>query len=193
MSPKSRKEYFQLLESEYGNERIPIVVSHGAVCGNEHNKHLFFNDEINFYDDELIKIARSNGLFGIQFDGRRIASKSEIDANSRRISRKETLFNCARLVWRQIQHIAEVLDSQGLHAWDVQCIGSDFDGVVDPIKGYWTAEDFRHMDYHLLKHVYNYASDGMRDLKNEFNKLHPEEIVNRFMSLNVQEFVMRNY
>ncbi|SMO78989.1 membrane dipeptidase [Solitalea koreensis] len=193
MSPQSRREYFHLLETEYETENIPIVVSHGAVCGNERNKHLFYNDEINFYDDELVAIAKSRGLFGVQFDGRRIASKSEIDANSRRISRKENLYNCARLVWRQIEHIAEVLDGHGLFAWDVQCIGSDYDGVVDPIKGYWTAEEFRYMEAHLLMHVYNYAADGMRSLKNEFNKTRPEEIVNRFMSLNAQEFIMRNY
>ncbi|POY38428.1 peptidase M19 [Solitalea longa] len=193
MSRKSRLEYFDMLATEYSNERIPIVASHGGVCGNETDRHFFVDEEINFYDDELLLIARSRGLFGVQLDERRIASKAELENTKGSILRKKILYNWSRLVWRQIEHIAILLDANGLFAWDIQCLGSDYDGIVDPINGYWTSEEFQFLDDYLLKHAYNFENNGMKNLHLEHNKIAAEQIVNRFMSLNVQEFVSRNF
>ncbi|MCO4293887.1 dipeptidase [Solitalea sp. MAHUQ-68] len=193
MSRKSRLEYFDFLASEFPHEQIPIVASHGGVCGNEQDRHLFVDEEINFYDDELLVIAKSRGLFGVQLDERRIASKPELENTKGEIFRKKILYNWARLVWRQIEHIAVLLDSNGLFAWDIQCLGSDYDGIVDPINGYWTSEEFQFLDDYLLKHAYNFEKSNMKNMQLETNKISAEQIVNRFMSLNVQEFVSRNY
>jgi hypothetical protein len=44
------------------------------------------------------------------------------------------LYEKSRLVWNQVRHIAEVLDKNGRKARNTAAIGSDFDGIVDPLK-----------------------------------------------------------
>ena len=203
MSIKARDEYYNFLEDEYTNEIIPLLVSHGAVNGlRSHNERVqddFFNhnkfqtDEINFYDDELVRIAKSGGLFGIQFDERRVGSKSELKKTGPNLSRRKMLFHKSKLIWNQIQHIAEVLNRNNQYAWGIQCIGSDYDGMVNPLNGFWTSEEMQLFDSYLEKHAYNFiASSQSDDLKN-YNKIKAADIVEQFMHSNAYEFLKRNF
>jgi microsomal dipeptidase-like Zn-dependent dipeptidase len=157
MSRTSRLEYFKLLETKYKNEDIPVIISHGAVIGNDKDKHLFLQDDINFFDDELLKVAETSGLFGIQLDERRIVAPGNYELKkSHGMERRKVLFHSSVLIWRQIVHIAELLDSKGLFAWGIQSLGSDYDGMIDPLNGYWTAENYPTLSDYLLKHAHNY-------------------------------------
>lgn len=103
------------------------------------------------------------------------------------------LFHKSKLIWNQIQHIADVLNRNNLYAWGIQCIGSDYDGMVDPLNGFWTAEEMPVFDSYLEKHAYNFiASNQSDDLKN-FNKIKASDIVERFMQTNAYEFLKRNF
>ncbi|NNM22164.1 MAG: peptidase M19 [Flavobacteriaceae bacterium] len=204
MSPSSRKQYYQLLDTDFLGESIPIIASHGAanahrsidnpdVSDYPERAEYFNNIDINFYDDELIRIARSNGLFGIQLDARRIGSKKAIRKSKMLFVRKSRhMRKKAMLVWRQIEHAAEVLDNEGMFCWGIQSIGSDFDGIVDPINGIWTAENIGDMGNALVKHAQAYMEDHRENL-NHFNRITPEAIVERVLRLNAMEFVKRNY
>lgn len=194
MSRASRLEYFNLLDTRYAGEDIPVIVSHGGVIGNEKDRHLFMNADINLYDDEIIRVARTNGIFGLQLDERRIAAHGDFQLKKTHgLGRRKVLFHSSFLVWRQIQHIAELLDSQGLFSWGVQCLGTDYDGMIDPINGFWTAENLPTLEDYLLMHAYNYMNSGSVNLNKSFNRIDPEEIVSRFMSDNVYNFVMNYY
>lgn len=194
MSRKSRLEYFNLLDTKYKNENIPVIISHGAVIGNEKNKHLFLQDDINFYDDEILKVAETDGLFGIQLDERRIVAAGDYELKkSHALSRRKVLFHSSFLIWRQIQHIAELLDSNGYFAWGIQTIGSDYDGMIDPLNGFWTAEDYPVLSDYLLKHAYNYMQNSNNELKQSKNKIDPEEIVDRIMGDNAYQFLKKYY
>ena len=194
MSRASRLEYFNLLETKYSGQDIPVIVSHGAVIGNEHDKHLFMNADINMYDDEIIKVAKTNGIFGLQLDERRIAAHGDFELKkSHGLERRKVLFHSSFLVWRQIQHIAELLDSQGLFAWGIQTIGSDYDGMIDTINGFWTAENMPTLEDYLLMHAYTYKQNNYGNLTHPFNLIDPEEIVNRIMGDNAYNFVMKYY
>lgn len=203
MSVQSRKEYYQLLETKYNTESIPLIVSHGAVTGyrsadekviDNQNTYGFFQDgDINFYDDELVRIARSEGIFGIQLDERRSASEMELKKAGKRLSRRKMLFHRSKFIWNQIQHIAEILDREGLFGWGIQSIGSDYDGLIDPINGYWTAEQMGLLDAYLEKHAYNYLNSPAGRNLNSFNKISADEIIDRFMHDNAWEFLRRNF
>lgn len=194
MSRASRLEYFNLLDTKYSGEDIPVVVSHGAVIGNETDKHLFMNADINLYDDEIIRVAKTNGLFGLQLDERRIAAHGDFELKKTHgLERRKVLFHSSFLVWRQIQHIAELLDSQGLFAWGIQCIGSDYDGMIDPINGFWTAENLPTLEDYLLMQAHTYMKNNAGKLQNLINRIDPEEIVNRVMGDNTYNFVMKYY
>jgi len=194
MSRKSRLEYFNLLDTKYKNEKIPIIISHGAVIGNEKNKHFFLQDDINFYDDEILKVAETDGLFGIQLDERRIVAAGDYELKkSHGLSRRKVLFHSSFLIWRQIQHIAELLDSNGYFAWGIQTIGSDYDGMIDPLNGFWTAEDYPVLSDYLLKHAFNYMQDSSSQIMQSINKIDPEEIVDRIMGDNAYQFLKKYY
>lgn len=204
MSTTARKGYYALLDGTYALEDVPVIASHGACNGKRSivqwdqsdfpDRTSKFSDiDINFYDDEIIRMAKSNGLFGLQLDERRIGSKKAIRKskiyfpNKRKQLRKKSL-----LVWRQIEHIAEVLDNEGLFCWGLQAIGSDFDGIVNPIKGLWTAENIRDLARELKIYAEEYLEKN-RDQLNTFNRITAETLVERVLHINALEFIERNY
>jgi microsomal dipeptidase-like Zn-dependent dipeptidase len=194
MSRTSRLEYFNLLDTKYAGQNIPVIVSHGAVIGNEKDRHLFLQNDINIYDDEIIKVAKSDGLFGLQLDERRIAAPGDFELKKTHgLDRRKVLFHSSFLVWRQIQHIAELLDAQGLFAWGIQSLGSDYDGMIDPLNGLWTAENYPTLEDYLLMQAHTYMHENAGNITQAFNRIDAEEIVSRVMGDNVYNFLNKYY
>ncbi len=203
MSVQSRNEYYEMLKKDYVNENIPLIVSHGAVNGfrssrervidNQNTYGKFQEEDINFFDDEIIKVAVSGGIFGIQLDERRVGSKSEIKKTKGNMNRRDMLFYKSRLIWNQIQHIAEILDKQNLYGWGIQSIGSDFDGMINPLNGYWTAEQMYLLESNLEKHAFNYFNSPLAANLKPFNRVNPGDVVDWFMHDNAYKFLQRNF
>jgi len=185
----SRQDFYNFIKLPgCSSENIPIIVSHGAVTGSSSDKIPFNKGDINFSDDELITIAKSNGIFGIMFDQGRLASKFKMTVLMKFAGPKMW----SNLIWLQIAHIAEVLDKEGLPAWNLQTLGTDFDGVINPINGFYTAEDLPLFKAHLLEHAKKYMSSRGKSLRQSFNKIDAEEIVYRFMWKNAHDFAVNN-
>jgi microsomal dipeptidase-like Zn-dependent dipeptidase len=203
MSTASRETYYNLLETTYKDESIPIIVSHGAVNGKRSIAEQNISDsklskafsviDINFYDSELLRIAKSKGIFGLQLDERRIASKKAI--RSSRIywpNKKRRYKNKSELIWNQMQHVAELLDKNGLFSWETVAIGSDFDGIVNPIKGLWTAENIEDIKPYLVEKAQDYLEKNNANLQVQ-NRISAEEIIDRLLFINADEFLKRNF
>ena len=77
----------------------------------------------------------------------------------------------SELLWKQIQYIAEMLDDNDLYAWGNIAIGSDYDGLVDPLNSFWTAEQFEDLAGYLERHAYRYLEERPNPLKNSINKV----------------------
>lgn len=206
MNPKSRYQYYQLLKENFADENIPIVVSHGALNGKlRYKTHDYvmkkgFNvSDINFFFDELIFIEKSKGIFGIQLDERRIfdaSMKNELYKKARKnMNRfgKRHLRKNAYFIWRQIESIGTYLDNLGHNAWNIQALGTDYDGIINPLNGWWTSRELKDLDQYLIYHAKDFLStEEGRSLK-AFNKLSAEEIVDKFMSTNALEFIKRHF
>ncbi len=201
MSVASRKDFYKMIDSTASYKNIPIIVSHGAANGIQSfvkrkqigskvaNK---LNPvDINFFDEEIIRIAKSKGIFGLQLDERRIASKKTLKDTNHSARRSKIMHYRSELLWNQIQHILEVLDNKGLFAWDCMAIGSDFDGIIDPLNGFWTSEELPFLADFLERHAYNYMKDA--NLKVKKNKIDADEIIERIMSLNGLNFLKTYY
>lgn len=94
----------------------------------------------------------------------------------------------ACLIWRQLEHGAELLNQEGLFCWGTMAIGSDFDGIVNPIKGLWTCEfvnDFRET---LVKTAKVYLETHNNKLL-PINRITPEEIIDRLLHINATNFL----
>lgn len=202
LSRKSRRDYYAILEDEAYRD-TPVIVSHGSVNGHatvtsdmEYGEEngVFYGSDINFFDDEIIKIGRSKGLFGLQLDERRIASKKEIEKIDKRLPDDEQAAQYSRFLWNQVLHIAGTLDKAGERAWDCMCIGSDYDGIVDPMNGLWTSAEFGLLYDLLLQQVKDFKAVTPNAFQqDENNALTPEEIVEKIFFGNVMAFLSVNY
>jgi hypothetical protein len=70
-------------------------------------------------------------------------------------------------------------------------LGTDFDGIVDALNGFWTAEELPFLADFLERHAYNYMRD--HNLSMAENILPADEIVARIMSLNGIAFLKLNF
>ena len=201
MSVASRQDFYKMIDTTSSYKNIPIVVSHGACngfqsfskksqTGSAVAKKLNPVD-INFYNEEIIRIAKSKGIIGLQLDERRIANKNTLKNTKHSTRRSKIMHYRSELLWNQIQHILELLDNEGLFAWDCMVIGSDFDGIIDPLNGFWTTEELPFLADFLERHAYNYMKDAKFKVK--ANKIDADEIIERVMSLNGNNFLKANY
>ncbi|MBN2215096.1 MAG: membrane dipeptidase [Bacteroidales bacterium] len=201
MSVKARRQYYDYLKNK---PDIPIIVSHGALnglpsvnnrqatTGNQQN--IFNRSELNFFDDEIILISESGGIFCIQLDERRIADSKILKNTFLNLCRKKMLFEKSGLVWNQIRHIAEVLDKNGKNAWNLAALGSDFDGIVDPLNGFWTSEELPLLSDYLLIHAGEYMRhDGKKLALPENRSIDPEEIIKNIMCENIMTFLQKHF
>lgn len=210
MSYLSRKQYINFLKTEHAEEyamkKIPLIWSHGACNGKvseanpNHTPGLeltasrMYDGDINFYDEEIIEIARSGGIVGIQLDERRIASKRY--KQSLRLvfaSPSKRKHSNSKMVWNNIQHIVQLLDQNDLFAWDCITIGSDFDGIIDPINMFWSAEDMDDLVQYIERHAFNFFNDPATTFKNSFNKIDPAEVIDRIFHYNAYEFFRKYF
>ncbi len=199
LSPLGRKEFFEMRRDH--NLDIPIIISHG-VCnglprmGAAHSLFpeigsTFNNKEINFYDDEILEMVKSNGIMGLQLDERRIANDETIRRTKHSFFRNKIMHYRSELLWKQVQYIAELLDTNGLFAWGNIAIGSDYDGIVDPLNSFWTTEQFPDLKSFLERHAFNYMQNDSGRLKNSFNKISSDIIVQKIFQTNAWEFFER--
>ncbi|MBT8294217.1 MAG: membrane dipeptidase, partial [Eudoraea sp.] len=202
MSAKARREYYTLLDSGRPEfQDIPVVVSHGCCNGLKSSLNRIPGNsavatklnpvDINFFDDEIIRIAKSNGIIGLQLDERRIASKKTLKDTKHSLKRSKIMHYRSELLWNQVQHIIEILDNEDLFAWDCMALGTDFDGIIDPLNAFWTAEELPFLADFLERHVYNYMKD--HNLSKNENILGADEIVDRIMSLNGKAFLKKHF
>ena len=147
--------------------------------------------DITFYDTELVKIAQSGGIFGFQLDERRIVSKETLKDTKHSIRRSKIMHYRSQLLWFQIQHITEVLDQAGLFAWDCLCLGTDFDGIIDPLNAFWTAEEIPFLADFLERHAFNYIQNNRYVIAE--NNIDADEIVSRIMTTNALKFLERHF
>ena len=200
MSLQSRKTYFEILRSDYAQNRPPTIVSHGAVNGvsiYNTSKNIasdnFYPSDINFFDEEIEQIGMSKGLFAIQFDTRRIANPKLVRKTIKSLFQKDDPSLAAKVIWQQIQYIAEVLDNKELFGWGTACIGSDYDGTINPLPGVWTAEYFSTIQEELLLKASSYLKSRNPLAVKENRIISPEEILSRFFFDNTKKFLERFY
>lgn len=198
MSLVSRQDYFRILERDYAGNVPPTIVSHGAVNGLSWNdgsslpaESPFYPSDINFFDEEIVHIGRSEGLFAIQFDARRIAREDMVKKSLRSLYEDVDVARSARMIWNQMVHIAETLDRAGLFGWGTACIGSDYDGTIDPLPGVWTAEYFPALREPLLVWASSYLRRPNPLTQPENRLITPEEVVERFFIGNSIEFLKK--
>lgn len=211
MSLRSRREYYARLDSAMAvGDTIPIISSHSTISSLSwddpkysrrkdnfrKNKRSTLNEwTISLCREDLRKIAETGGLAGIMLDKYRLMGRKtkrlhrQTVAGSRQRHQLMTDLILANL-FMAAAHIGDA------RAWDVLCIGSDYDGMIIPPDNYQTAEDWPQLADDLTNFLhYPHALFDLfsaEDIERLMFGLSPEEIVRRVLSENGISFLRRH-
>lgn len=197
MSALARSEYIDYLKAN--NLKVPLIMSHAAANGLRSRTepvvdiletgYKLLQEDINFYDEEILYLVQSDGIIGLQLDERRIASAATLHDTPHSLFRNKIMHYRSALLWNQVQHIAELLNAHGLFAWNNIAIGSDFDGIIDPLNAFWTEEEIPFLADYLERHAYNYMQGRGSTVLQTYNQISPHEIITRIFSDNALRFI----
>jgi microsomal dipeptidase-like Zn-dependent dipeptidase len=198
-------------------EKIPIVASHCGYSGHrtlsdsiivpDTEKSKYENSEtfnpwsVNLSDEDVVEIFNSGGLIGINLD-QRILSGMDVIEDSKDFSNREVRKNSEQVVRFWTEQIAlnilgmvkavvnsdVVSNEDKVKVWDIISIGSDFDGMINPVDSFITAEEFKDMRSSLKKYMPQMAEFNICSLG-----LTVDEILDRVMYDNAVDFVIKNY
>ena len=199
------------------DERIPIVASHCGYSGYstmsdsiivpDTEKSKYENSEtfnpwsVNLSDEDVVEIVNSGGLIGVNLD-QRILSGMDVIEESKEFSNREVRKNSEQVVKFWTEQIAlnilgmvkavvksdTIVDEDKIKVWDTISIGSDFDGMINPVDSFITADEFKDMRSSLRKYM-----PLMADFNSCTMGLTIDEILDRIMYDNAINFVTRNY
>lgn len=211
MSATSRKEYYSevVLPCLQKGDKIPVIASHCGYSGistlDEHIKLMpkekddytdatgkFNAWNINMCDEDIEIIVKTQGLFGLSFDQRILGiTKKE----------KETKRNGIQLIWENIEAIVKsaysnpnLTDVQKPQIWKSITIGTDFEGLIDPVNPYPTALEFELMANNLVFEVDQARKDPKaKHLAHLKSREDVEKAVDDFCYNNADAFVKTNF
>ncbi len=199
MNVRSRRHFYQLHAAKYAAQDVPIVASHGAMTFTNYPNT--DTDEINLYTEEVLKIAESRGIFGVQLDARRL-KKGRYGSVKRGVKNGEDKRFLKRsfYVWRQVEASAlAVYDKKAKHRdgtlvdpWSFQVLGTDFDGIVDPLDGFWTHAEMPFLRGFLVKQAEFFLTMPRAKALRDYAALDAETIIEKFMFLNGKRFLEDN-
>jgi microsomal dipeptidase-like Zn-dependent dipeptidase len=176
----------------------------------------FYPWSINLADEEIKYIYESDGIIGVTMEERVLGKGATNyvaktwDERKRRVSHGNIVsaflqkssvtkytakdvddFLVAEPLLRNIFHIVEKCGVGNSAAWDHISIGSDFDGVMNPIDVCATAEDIPKLRRMLVKFIPDFARfTGREDL---MYGLSADEIVDRVFYKNGRDFIVKYF
>jgi hypothetical protein len=205
LSPRCRRElYREVIEpvcerAEAGRGRgLPMLFSHIGYSGvatlaqliddaGKEDDHYFPDGYnawgINVCDEDIRIVHRTGGLLGLCLD-RRIAGmrpNEPLPANDPGAVIARQVFGIVDVIWDD----PSLSESERLRVWDTLCLGTDFDGVIDPIPGYESVARLPALRADLARHLK--AQERTRGIA----ELGVEELVDKLCWRNAYEFARR--
>jgi hypothetical protein len=180
MSIKVRQWYYKEYLPQR-SDKIPVLVSHTGVNGKKdmqeaempgtyrtyhdvaddlYSKSTEFNPwDVFISDEEIMIVHNSEGIIGLNLDERIMMGKKKLDDVKKQVFFKSS--ETARKIWikpliDEILHIAgHILSQTGDPGkiWDNISIGSDFNGMITPVKAFNNAEKMPALNETLFREL----------------------------------------
>ena len=211
MSAKSRRDYYaQIVRPALADgDVIPVIASHCGYSGRktlqdhitdqnletdnwkDKEAGLFNAWNINMCDEDIEIILETKGLFGLSFDQRILGLEKKDNKSSR---------NSITLIWQNIEGILKASYRTKLdkaiqnRIWTCLTIGTDFEGLIDPVNPYSSVFDFAKLERDLINLI-----DAQRILPNQSHlafirdRGHVVQLVRDFCYNNAEAFVKVHY
>lgn len=212
MSPQTRKEYYDEVVRPY-NERhdsksaadkkrypkIPVISSHSAHTGvatlddlianaqyeDDHwHRNPYYAWGINTCDEDIRMVHSSEGLFGLSFDQRIVGvpPRQTVHPSQWPYIMLNQIFGVVDVVMQDERLSAD----ERLSMWDRVCIGTDFDGMIDPVTRYPTAMDLPTFADDLRELLWQHRHTRM------IERVGVDELVEKIAWKNAYDFARRH-
>lgn len=207
MAAKARKEYYAFVQdynAHHPSDAIPVVASHVGYANrktldelilhaeNENDDSFtnsFYQWNINLCDEEVRIIVESGGIIGLSFDQRIVG----IDLATKPSTDKDWSWFLANNIMAFVRACVDSTMSQPYRVWDCIGLGTDFDGYVDPVNPFGTAERFGHCMSLLLVHFEELGEATKRYLGLLQNPYTQEQVIEKIAWRNAYDFTIRNF
>ncbi|WP_284653532.1 membrane dipeptidase [Flavobacterium terrisoli] len=192
MSKEARNAFYQYLEKEeYINEKIPVICSHGAL-------NIDTEYEINLNFEDIRKIYKTKGLIGIEIDQRILGyNEKRFKKWLGRIFKgnQKECYEDAFYFWRQIINIAEYAYKNNLSEdpWECICLGSDYDGVINPLNRYRDASTLSVLYQNLIIYLEKYWEKDNPVIPKNHSGKEATDVIYNIMYKNAYSFIERYY
>ncbi|WP_146260388.1 amidohydrolase family protein [Algoriphagus ratkowskyi] len=211
MSACGRQEYYdQIIKPCLAKgDKIPVIASHCGFSGIKtlQNHIDFFHKEkddysdvskkfnawnINVCEEDIEMIVKTDGLFGLSFDQRILGITKE---------NKKSKRNGIELLWDNIEGIAksayanpDLSEEEKSKIWKCMTLGTDFEGLIDPIDHYPTVLEFEIFSNNLVFKIEQARKDPeAKHLAHLKSREDTEALVDDFCYNNAEAFVRANY
>jgi hypothetical protein len=202
-SAKSRKEYYKkIVEPCYDKDiEIPVILSHVGYSGwktldesiqyaeegkekDDRLRNGFYPWNINACNEDIEWAVKTNGLIGLCLDQRILGGGSKHGTG-----KKELVFKNLHAMLDVVAAMPAPFNSQ---LWYVFCLGSDFEGYIDPVNRYADALDYATLRNDLI----DYVAEKLLPQGNKYFLGSMDDVVEAVDNIcfyNAKEFLKRNF
>ena len=203
MSLKARQEYYRWIVSyNYLNKsnNIPVISSHTGVNGYKTmsgslrksdnmakiKEGYFFKWSLNISDEEINIIHKSGGILGIMVDETKLGGGKFYASLTKLKDDKAIKDAYLKLIWDNIFQVINAVGDKS--AWDIITLGTDYDGAIQHIEGYDSADK--------LPMLYDDMRSFLEETNYEKDLWHgydPTELLNKIFQQNAMTFLERYF
>ncbi len=220
MSPQCRIDFYKFIRSTYWDkgDLFPVVCSHTGVASKARtlaelvvqdddaelhdDANYLHENSINVCAEDILFIAESNGLIGIQLDEKRVAGNKIIDIikKNKKLGEKELRLQYIKVLFANLFEIVKTVgDAKG---WNLISIGSDYDGLINHLDFYPTTAEIPVLRNDMLQFLenpveisqpgFNY-SVSIEEIKRLMFDLEPAVIIDKIFAANTMNFLEANF
>lgn len=212
-SALTRSNIYERIYSKLPIESYPpLVYSHMGYSGIDSLADLIalnnptsdgtFNNRwnINMCNEDLYWAVKSKGLIGLSLD-QRVCGIDTKEEEQRHDLEKEMAGISADSFWHNLKgmidgiiHYPGLTNNEKLSLWDLFCLGSDYDGYIDPLNNYATVLDFPTLESDLAKKIRHFIFEpGLESMYLVPIGSTPESLARKICFDNARDFVVRNF
>jgi microsomal dipeptidase-like Zn-dependent dipeptidase len=220
MSPQCRKDFYHFIQTQYWGrgDKFPLLCSHTGVVSKcktldalllqnddaelYNNSNYLHETSINLCAEDVLMIAETNGLIGLQLDARRIAGNHIITVvkKNRQLNGVDLRRQYIKVLFANIFYIVQTVNTP--QGWNIISIGSDYDGFIHHFDCYPTAAELpvlRNDMLQFLNHPEEIYQPGFNyrvplpEIKRLLFNLSPEAIIEKIFAGNAMAFLQNNF
>jgi microsomal dipeptidase-like Zn-dependent dipeptidase len=210
MSLATRKWYYGFVkEKRKKGDNIPIICTHSGIAGLSWNDEKYTHKDrknklhtsflnnwtINLSNEDILEIYHSKGMIGLQLDKKKLCGSEALKLiASTFVGSKQRKEVYVKIIAANILSVIKAINHK--NAWNILCIGSDYDGLVIPFDTYPTSAEFGLLATDLVHFFSNPVAIStlfsVEDIKRLMFGFTAMGIVEKIMSSNLRDFMVEH-